>query len=133
MIIILRNASAKKVLQFKYLVFLLLFATLSLSSKGQFATEIYTDFGGFWHSSQTAFSPVLPNKSHNVLGFAFGGVTYSTGVNNSTLTSNGVSFTPGKYQTLPFTSLAGSVPTNNNAIYIALADKDDGVSPGFSS
>jgi hypothetical protein len=105
----------------------------SLLSNAQHATNIYTDFGGFWHSSLTVFNPILPNNSHNVIAFTFGGTTYSTGVNNNLLTTKGVSFTPGSYKTLPFTSISGTIPSNNNDIYIALSSNYDGVASGFST
>ncbi|MCW3110425.1 MAG: C-terminal target protein [Segetibacter sp.] len=123
----------KKTLGLKFSFLLFLFSFITLLSKAQFATDIYTDFGGFWHSSQTAFNPILPNKSHNVVGFIYSGTTYSTGVKDSLLTNRGIPFTPGRYKTLPFTSLAGTVPSKNNAIYIALAEQVDGVASGFSN
>lgn len=119
-------------LKIRHLLLFFLFVTSWLTSSAQFATQIFTDFNGFWRSSQTAFSPVLPDNNHNVIGFTYNGVTYSTGVNNSILTNNGVAFTPGRYKTLPFTTLAGNVPTTNNSIFIALGELVDSVPGGYS-
>jgi hypothetical protein len=102
-------------------------------ANAQNATDIYTDFGGFWKSSVTNINTVLPNKSHNVVGYTFGGVTYSTGVNDALLTQNSIIFTTGNYKTLPFTSISGSIPSSNSSIYIALAEQYDGVAAGYSS
>lgn len=122
----------KKILRLKS-AFLFLSLIITLGVQAQYATDIYTDYNGFWHSNVSSFSPILPNKSHNLIGFTYGGVTYSTDVNNSILTNNSVAFTPGHYKTLPFTSLAGTVPTNNNAIYIAVGEQYDNVPNGFSN
>jgi len=124
----------KKTVRLKSPFLLLFFAFFAITLQAQYATDIYTDYGGFWRSGISSFSTILPNKSHDLIGFTYGGITYSTGVNNSILTNNGVGFTSGNYKTLPFTSLAGSVPTNNNsAISIAVGEQYDNVPNGFSN
>ncbi|NRA91426.1 MAG: T9SS type A sorting domain-containing protein [Psychroserpens sp.] len=56
--------------------------------------EIYTDWNGFWRSNfgTQPGSPVgaanEPDDSHNLLGFKYEGVIYSTGVNDVLLTSS---------------------------------------------
>jgi hypothetical protein len=87
-------------LRLKSVFLLSLFVLISLLSRAQFASAIYTDYNGYWHSSETFFNPVLPTGGHNLIGFTFGGITYSTDVNNGLLTTNSISFTPGKYKTL---------------------------------
>jgi hypothetical protein len=129
----LSNVTKRKSLlfTFKSCILFSFFAVGAMSSKAQ-VTDIYTDYNGFWHSSTSAFSPILPTKSHNVVGFTFGGITYSTGVNNSLLTTQGIPYTSGKYKTLPFTSIAGTNPKGSD-IYIALSEQIDGVPNGFSN
>lgn len=60
------------------------------------ASEIFSDFNGYWRSSNNA---VIPNNNHNLLAFTWNAnginnintpITYSTGVNNSALSSNNI-------------------------------------------
>lgn len=91
-------------------------------------TRIYTDFNGYWTSSSTAMSSIKPDNSHNVLGFTWNGQTYSTGVNDATLTSNGVSFTAMRFQAFPVRNIVlagtGALP--------GLGQLKDGVDNGAS-
>lgn len=87
-------------------------------------SEIMTDFGGFWHAKASAPQTVLPNNSHHLLGFTHNGVTYATGVNNSRLTNNGISFVPAIFKALPVAAIAGNATGGAN--YIALASRVDG-------
>src|SRR5207253_198318 len=105
------------------------FLLSSFLSKAQQVTEVITDFGGYWRSSSTALNATLPNDSHNLLAFKVGTKMYSTGVDNTALTSNGVSFTTGNFKSLPINSISGTVTQS----YIALAGKYDGVPNGYSS
>ncbi len=91
-------------------------------------TAIYTDFNGYWSSSSSAISPVKPDNSHNLVGFRWNGHTYSTGVNDALLTTNGVSFTPMQFQAFPVRqiSLAGT------SALPALGQLKDGVDNGAS-
>jgi hypothetical protein len=88
-------------------------------------SAIITDFGGYWRT--TASNPIgtQPDASHNLLGFTHNGVTYSTGVNNSILTNNGISFQPAVFKALPVASISGTA-TGSGSTYIALASKVDG-------
>lgn len=82
--------------------FLLGIFLLSILGFSQVAvTNIYTDFNNFWKSGTSAINPVNPNNSHNLLGFTWNGITYSTGVDNSVLTSNGISFQPNIFKAFP--------------------------------
>ncbi|QFZ53650.1 T9SS type B sorting domain-containing protein [Oceanihabitans sp. IOP_32] len=65
----------------------------------QDVTTIYGDQGGFYQSSELL--RVTANDSNNLIGFTVGANTYSTGVNDNILTSNGVSFTPAEFQAFP--------------------------------
>ncbi|MCO5259999.1 MAG: T9SS type A sorting domain-containing protein [Crocinitomicaceae bacterium] len=71
-------------------------------------TGVYTDFGGFWHSKAGSISSTQPNNSHHLLGFTSNGTTYSTGVSDNTLTTNGVSFNPQVFYSMPAT-ITGTV------------------------
>ena len=126
-----KNFPVKKACKVFFLSLLFIVAVLPV--KAQFAEDIYTDFGGFWRSNYNSFNPVLPNKNHNVIGFSFGGINYSTGVKDSLLTANGISFTPGFYKTLPFTSISGTIPSNGSGIYVALPEQYDEVAAGFGN
>ncbi|MCG2615468.1 T9SS type A sorting domain-containing protein [Terrimonas sp. NA20] len=88
-------------------------------------SSIITDFGGYWRT--TAASPIgtQPDNSHNLLAFTHNGVTYSTGVNNSVLTNNGISFTSSVFKALPVASISGTA-TGSGSTYLALASRVDG-------
>ena len=89
-------------------------------------TGIATDFGNYWSTNTTNPSAVLPDNSHNLLSFTYGGVTYSTGVNDAMLSNQNVSFTPGKFKALP-TLINGNIPTPLPAqLYIVAASLIDG-------
>src|SRR6056300_80177 len=47
--------------------------------------DIYTDFGGFWSSGAENISTTKPSADHNLIGFEFGGKTYATGADNTSL------------------------------------------------
>lgn len=100
-------------------------------------SEIMTDFGGFWHARASNPQTTNPDNSHHLLGFTHNGVTYSTGVDNSKLTNNSISFTPATFKALPVAAIAG-VASGSGATYISLASKVDGSAtsayvPGVSS
>lgn len=81
-------------------------------------TGIITDYGSFWSTTTTTNNPVWPDNSHNLLSFSYKGVTYSTGVNDAALTSNGVAFTSGNFKALPV-ELNGQTAGNPNLIMAA--------------
>lgn len=83
-------------------VFLLLFTNKNIFSQ-QVVSELYTDYNGFWASSNTL---VIPDNSHNLLGFKVGVDVYATGVNDNTLTTNGITFNPQEIVSLPAMSNA---------------------------
>jgi len=87
-------------------------------------TGAITDFNGYWNSSTT----VQPDNRHNLVGFTYGtspAVTYSTGVNNGILTSNGISYTPGNFRGFPLGNLPGSI-ASNGSVYLAFGRLIDG-------
>ncbi|MEO5893729.1 MAG: T9SS type A sorting domain-containing protein [Ferruginibacter sp.] len=85
---------------------------------------IITDFEGFWSTTTVNNSATLPNDSHNLLAFTYNGVRYSTGVNNSVLTGQGIAYTPGDFRSLPVANIAGT--NSASSIYLAMASKVDG-------
>jgi len=105
-----------------------LFALIAPTTRGQQGiTSIYTDYNGYWTSSSTAISATKPDNSHNLLGFVWNGQTFSTGVNDATLTAHGVSFNPQYFQAFPVrnVTLTGSL--------IGLGQLKDGVDNGAST
>ncbi|MFV0606543.1 MAG: SdrD B-like domain-containing protein [Niabella sp.] len=71
----------------------------------QNVTAVYSDYLGFWSSNTTTNNPINPTNSNSLLAFTVNGNTYSTGVNDATLTTNGVSFIAQQYQALPVSTL----------------------------
>lgn len=61
-------------------------------------TRVFSDFAGYWSS---AISPTSPNNTHFLIAFEAGGTTYSTGVDDALLTTQGVTFTPQEFVALP--------------------------------
>ncbi|GEO10324.1 immunoglobulin domain-containing protein [Segetibacter aerophilus] len=120
------NIFTKKTV-FSFFVFLL----TSTYLQAQQVTEIITDFGGYWRTNTTTNNATKPNDGHNLLAFTVGGTLYSTGANNTTLTSKGVSFTTGNYKCLPITSVTGSI--TSVACAIGLAINYDGAPAGYST
>jgi hypothetical protein len=88
-------------------------------------SAIFSDFGGYWLSSMTSVNAIKPDNSHNLLGFTYNGITYSTGVNNSALSSNGVNFTAGEFHALPVAGITG-INSGSTPTYLSLAKKVDG-------
>lgn len=90
----------------------------------QSLNRIITDFGGYWSSSLLSPNTVKPDSSHNLLAFGYNNSIYSTGVNDSKLTEQGVSFAPSSYRALPVAAVSGNNP--GGSVYLALAKKVDG-------
>ena len=89
-------------------------------------TGIATDFGNYWSTNTTSPSAVFPDNSHNLLSFTYGGITYSTGVNDAMLSNQNVQFTPGKFKALP-TLISGTVPAAGlSQLFIVAASLVDG-------
>ncbi|MDH7913132.1 hypothetical protein QGM60_10170, partial [Winogradskyella sp. SYSU M77433] len=82
-------------------VFSLLFGSFGYS-QGQ-VTAIYGDENSFYESSTSA--QVTATGSNNLIGFTVDGVTYSTGIDDSILSSNGVAYTPADFQAFPVPGL----------------------------
>lgn len=72
------------------------------------ASAVFSDFGGYWTSSSSSISATEPNNRHHLIGFTMDGVTYSTGVSDSTLDAQTVTYTAAEFSavvvpTLPLT------------------------------
>ena len=108
------------------------FAALLFSgiAEAQSVTEIITDYGGFWKSSNTAINAIEPDNSHNLLAFRYNGVSYSTGVNDPLLVAQGESFLSGDFRALPVSSISGSIVGNTK---VGLGALYDGVFNGPSN
>lgn len=88
-------------------------------------TEIFTTHNGFWRSS--SYSPsnrgTWPDNSHDLLGFTYNGITYSTGVADHLLTDNGVIFTSQTFKAYSTNGVQGKTHSEN---YLAMGDMIDG-------
>jgi len=83
-------------------------------------TAVWTDFGGFWTSSAAdaqaglaSYALDLPDAAHNLLAFTWGGTTYSTGVSDTTLSTNNVTFTADQWSALPIDQITYSFACAN--------------------
>ncbi|PWB22196.1 T9SS sorting signal type C domain-containing protein [Flavobacterium sp. HTF] len=83
------------------LFFLISFKTFSQNT----ITRIHTDWKGYWTSNSTTGVGNRPDTANNLLGFAWNGQTYSTGVSDNTLTTNGVTFNPQRFRALKIQTL----------------------------
>ncbi|MDN3686572.1 Ig-like domain-containing protein [Cyclobacterium jeungdonense] len=92
------------------------------------ATQIYTDFNGYWTSAAGANNPVQPDDSHHLLGFTWQGTVYSTGVDDGRLISEGVPHSEQIYQAFP----VRNIQPKSSGTYIGLAQIYDGVDGGIS-
>lgn len=67
-------------------------------------------------------STTKPDNHHELISFTYNGTRYSTGVNDALLSSNSLAFTPGTYNALPMSNIAGSVTGNTKIGLGAMAD-----------
>lgn len=86
-------------------------------------TRMITDFGYFWNTNTTVNSNITPNDAHNLLAYTYGGITYSTGVNNDALSANGIAYTATNFKALP-AIMNGT--TSGASLFIVAASKIDG-------
>jgi len=117
----LKIASLTAVLMTQYI----LLSTFSVNA--QAVAEIITDYNGYWKSATTAMSTTRPDNDHNLLAFSFGGLRYSTGVNDALLTANGESFAAGDFRALQLSNFSGTLNSNTK---IGLGAMKDGVFNG---
>lgn len=89
--------------KYKYLFALFYFSSAIWSSfYSQRVDYIYSNFNGYWNTGMTS---VPINNDSELLGFRYNNGTttrvYSTGVNNSILSANGVTFQNTRFRSLP--------------------------------
>lgn len=106
----------------KYVLIILLISFCTATAQ---VTQIWTDYDSFWTSSSTAINPIKPNTAHNLLAFRWNNVNFSTAVNNTKLTANGVAFTATKFRALPITTVP--LTSSGNAYFIGLGALVDGL------
>ncbi|MDO5290003.1 MAG: hypothetical protein Q4F13_10285 [Pseudomonadota bacterium] len=95
--------------------------TLLAHSAAQAAnvTGVYGSYGGYWPSASGAINATVPDDSNLLLGFTTSAGTFSTGVNDSALSANSVSFSPQVFRALPVPGVTQPLSTGSNVIGIA--------------
>src|SRR5690554_7216272 len=98
-------------------------------------TRIYTDYnytigqydppkiGVLWDSQINTSTNQRPRNQHHLLGFVWNGATYSTGIDDAKLTTNGITFTATTFQALPVVDF---IPSGGGNIYVQLGERWDG-------
>lgn len=98
------------------------------------ATEVYSDFGGFWSSSAASISATQPNNHHHLTAFTVGGTTYSTGVDDASLDDNAVTYTPGNFRAITIDSIAiAGAPASFRIIQGGAIDGDAAVGQNITA
>lgn len=92
------------------------------ASQAQAVSQIISDYNGWWKTSSSTINPVRPDNRHHLLAFTYNGTTYSTGINDGLLTSNGEAYVPGEYQALPLQNVNSSPNSNTKIGLGAMAD-----------
>ncbi|WP_458628165.1 T9SS type A sorting domain-containing protein [Winogradskyella sp. PC D3.3] len=95
-------------------------------------TEIFTNWNhngqGYWRSSSYVYrdTSTYPNDYHELIGFTYDGVTYSTGVDDALLsTISGLNISNEVFKAYSTNGITGTI--NSGANFIATADLVDGV------
>lgn len=114
---------AQKVI--KWLAGTTLLVGCAVSAQATTVGAVYGTYGGYWTSSTAAISSTRPNDTNLLLGFTVGSTTYSTGVNDSVLTSHSVAFTPAQFAALAPRSIGA-----NGVTYIGIGRNWGGVTQG---
>ncbi|QYJ68840.1 T9SS type A sorting domain-containing protein [Flavobacterium litorale] len=112
-------------------IYALLLLCLAFNYAEAQVTQIYTDYNNFYTTSSSSINSTQPNLSHNLLAFVWNGTTYSTGVNDTKLTNNGVTFENTKFRALPITTVPLTSP--NAAYFVGLGALTDGIANGVSN
>lgn len=108
---------------------LLVLCCLCIPAFGQ-VTQMYTDYNNFWNSRSTSINSVKPNLSHNLLAFRWNNTIYSTGVDDTKLNNNGLTYVHTKFRALPITT----VPVSGGSSYfIGFGALTDGIANGVST
>ncbi len=78
-------------------------------------TGIEGDYGGFWSSSESNISAVVPDSTNNLVAFTTGGVRYSTGVADASLDANALSYQADSFRALnPIGFISGYAGQGSN-------------------
>lgn len=96
-------------------------------------TAVHTDFGGYWTSSLGSLNPARPDGHHHLLAFEMGGTTYSTGVSDSTLDAQSVTYTAANFQALNITELPSTGGANYLIFQGAVIDGDSTGAGSFTA
>lgn len=97
-------------LNITYLLIILFFCINFCKSQIRPST-IYGDYNGYWISS-AGTGYLTSRETNNLVGFTIGSNTYSTGADNSILTSHGINFVNENYRAFP-TSFSIVTPAND--------------------
>jgi hypothetical protein len=91
---------------------IILFFLISFKSQSQVVTitEIHTDWKGYWKSNALTGVGNRPDDYNNLLAFKWNNTTYSTGIDDNTLTTKGVAYNAQKFRALKI----GTLGLNNN-------------------
>jgi len=93
-------------------------------------TQVWSNYSGFWTSSTSAVNAVRPDNDHDLLAFNYGSTVFSTGVNDTKLTTEGVVFSAQVYKAFPINSM----PVGPVASYFAgFGQLKDGIDNGLIS
>ncbi|REE08425.1 putative secreted protein (Por secretion system target) [Winogradskyella pacifica] len=94
-------------------------------------TEIFTNWDhdgqGYWRSSSYLYNDTstYPNDYHELIGFTYNGITYSTGVDDAKLSSiSGLTIDNETFKAYSTNGITGTI--NSGANFIATADLVDG-------
>ncbi|MGV3461497.1 MAG: T9SS sorting signal type C domain-containing protein [Flavobacterium sp.] len=100
-------------------------ATVAATAK---VSRVITDWEGYWSSTAaTTVKAQQPDRQHSVVGFEYGGTTYSTGVSDALLTSKNISFTTADFKALPVNSILGTTPASAaSSNFLAFGSRMDG-------
>lgn len=122
------------------LVLMVMFAGVHTIYAQDSVTRIYTDYnpttkkydpsetGGLWDNQTYTSDADRPRNQHHLLAFDWKGTTYSTGIDDTKLINNGLTFTAAKFQALPVNNF---VP-DGTSVYLQLGEYWDGVSDGIT-
>lgn len=107
---------SKQTMKQLYIIIVLLFLFPFTQLKAQIlpVSEIYSDYNGYWTSQVGSNNSIQPDNEHNLIGFTWNRTTYSTGVDDNLLTTNGVTFIPSEFSGLPIDELP--IPSSNTFI-----------------
>lgn len=96
-------------------------------------TAVHTDFGGYWYSASGAENATLPNDHSLLLGFQVGATTYSTGVDDTELDDQGVTYTAGDWNAIAVSQLPLVGGTNYSIMLGAAIDGDASGAGSFTA